>query len=615
MAHIPHALSLPEVSLMVAQYLEFDDFTACSFVCKSFYAFFAPYLWKNVHLGVSSAAFGKLGSYYQEPRPRLISPDKGSFGLIQQNQQSSRQVEILQFVQKIAPWMRSLSLDTTFFTYRMTVGDQCTNLRSLLISFDSFMSPSDEKYWNDCEALVRQNATCLRALTLMQNSLHFSDPLRPIWTPLHTCAQHANLTTLRIQRGVLHAQDLEAFWTICRQLEILELAAIDMTALLVPSNGSSTETTEGAHHENRPRVRTTSAVVRFPKLHELTLDAIILMDRSQMEFMLQCPMLRTLFWRVREHMDSLDEFCGYFEAQKWPYLDSLEIICLHTHVYRDDRLRLLRATKRPFKHLDLHIDTMDQESFDLLREGGHFGTLTKVNLSISPMVLYIQEFNNDTAVAASKMIREILESCPSLEHIAGTVVTGQDIIDSKPWACHRLKKFEVMISLYLPEQSTPTECTKDEKRRCHLVFERLSQLRQLKVLNTKVPTLARYLMQALVTLPLDLRMGLGRLSTLTDLESVGYEGGQRMRVVDVEWMLQHWTKLRTIIGGRPIKKVSKRLGNANVRCDLIMKALKARKVRIATSWWTDDMDVSEDMGEHGMDIVYDTDDDSEGESE
>ncbi|KAI8345570.1 hypothetical protein B0O80DRAFT_504251 [Mortierella sp. GBAus27b] len=613
MARIPHALRLPEVTFVVAQYLEFDDFTACSFVCKSFYASFAPYLWMNVHLGVSMA-YSKFGSFYQEPRPRQISPDEGSFGLIQQNRQSSRQVEILQFVQKIAPWIRSLSLDTAFFTYRMTVGDQCTNLRSLLISFDSFMSPSDEKYWNDCEALVRQNATCLRTLTLMQNSLRFNDPLRPIWTPLHTCAQHANLTTLRIQRGVLHAQDLEAFWTICRQLEILELAEIDMTALLVPSNGSSTEI-QGAHHESQSRVRTTSAVVRFPKLHELTLDGIKLMDRNQMEFMLQCPMLHTLFWRMREHMDSLDVFCGYFEAQKWPYLDSLEIICLRTHVDRDHRLRLLRATKRPFKHLDLHIETMDQESFDLLRGGGHFGTLTKLDLSIPPMVLYLQEFNNDTAAAASKRIREILESCPSLEHIVGTVITGQDIIDSKPWACHRLKKFEVMISLHLTEQSTRIECTKDEKGRCHLVFERLSQLRQLKVLNMKIPTMSRYRRETLGAPPLDLRMGLGRLSTLRDLEWLGYQGDQRMRIVDVEWMLQHWTKLRTIIGGRPSTKLSKTFGNANVRCYLIMKALKAHKVGIPEDWRTDDMDVLDDMMENGLEAVFDTDDDSEGESE
>ncbi|KAG0212890.1 hypothetical protein BGX31_001376 [Mortierella sp. GBA43] len=381
---------------------------------------------------------------------------------------------------------------------------------------------------------------------------------------------------------------------------------MDMMVLLVPSNESSTE---GVHHENRPSLSTTPAAVRFPKLRELTLDGIVLNAQDQMEFILQCPMLHALFWRLREHMVLLDAFCGYFEAQNWPYLDSLEIIGEHTHATSDHRLRLLQSTKCPFKRLELHISTMDQRSFDLLREGGHFGTLTKVDLS----VLFLGMFAIDTEVAASKRIREILESCPSLEHIAGTVISGQDIIDSKSWACRRLKKFEVLVSMDLTEQSTTwAEWTKDEKRRCNLVFERLSQLRQLKVLNMKSPTMARYRCETLGALPLDLRMGLGRLSTLTDLEWIGYEGDQRMRMVDVEWMLQHWRKLCKITGGRPSTKLSKTFGNTNVRCYLFRKTLLARKVEVPMEWWAFGKGVKDYMGKNRLKTVYDTDDDSEG---
>ncbi|KAG0198181.1 hypothetical protein BGX31_004642, partial [Mortierella sp. GBA43] len=48
-----------------------------------------------------------------------------------------------------------------------------------------------------------------------------------------------------------------------------------------------------------------------------------------------------------------------------------------------------------------------------------------------------------------------------------------------------------------------------------------------------------------------LGIGLEYLSTLTDLEVVSVLDHQRIRMVDIEWMLEHWPKLRKITGGRP----------------------------------------------------------------
>ncbi|KAI8345576.1 hypothetical protein B0O80DRAFT_491687 [Mortierella sp. GBAus27b] len=637
MAHIPHALGLPEVAFRVAQYLELGDFVTCSLVSKSFYDSFAPYLWENIHLGVFSLPEIRI-EHYQEPQARFIALKPALADNILQEQHPSQHRGIVQFLQKIAPWIRSLSMYPGYFGRQMMLSNQCTSIQSLLISTPSFKMPFEEEDWNACEAMVQGSKNCLRSLTLIGWSKLFGDPLLPIWSPLHTCAQHANLNTLRIRRSELCVGELESFWTICRQLEILELTEIDMTVLSSESSRRAMDTigtTLLGKTEMEPTLgiipplsatitststattttSTTIAAVRFPKLRELTLDRIELNPSYQIKFILQCPMLHTLVWRLREYRFSLGEFCDYFAAQAWPHLDSLGITGFSSVLSTQEYALLLQSTQRRFKRLDLkhRVKDQEQESFDLLRKGGHFETLTKVDLRVAARLRHHLPSFSGINVTGSKRIREVLESCPSLEYFAATAISGQDIIDSQPWVCHRLKTFEVLICMEITKQQIAwavTEYTEDDKRQCHQVFERLSQLGQLKVLNTSNSNLEGLYPRGLATLPLDLRMGLGHLSTLKDLEWIEYHGLQRMRMVDVEWMLQHWTRLRVIRGERPTMKLSKTFGHTNVRCYLIKKALKARKVDAPGDWRIYDEDVIEYMKNNGLDAVYDTDDDS-----
>jgi hypothetical protein len=287
----------------------------------------------------------------------------------------------------------------------------------------------------------------------------------------------------------------------------------------------------------------------------------------------------------------MDDFTNYLAAQTWPYLDSLEITGQYDYVSVQEYALLLQSTQRRFKRLDLKITSIPQESFDLLRKGGHFETLTKLDLGIPHMEEYLDALTvNGVDAAISKRIRAVLESCPSLEHFSGRSISGQDIIDSQPWVCHRLKTFEVLICMDITKQQTAwteTEYTEDDRRQCHQVFERLSQLRQLKVLNIY----NWYLSEIPVTLPLDLRMGLGHLSTLRDLEWLGYDETQNMRLVDVGWMLQHWTKLRKMTGGLPTMKCSQKFEKKNVQFYLAMKALATRRVEVPERWKAYEKDV------------------------
>ncbi|KAI8345558.1 hypothetical protein B0O80DRAFT_431540 [Mortierella sp. GBAus27b] len=136
-----------------------------------------------------------------------------------------------------------------------------------------------------------------------------------------------------------------------------------------------------------------------------------------------------------------------------------------------------------------------------------------------------------------------------------------DVIDSKPWVCHGLKTFEVLIKMDASaakdsELRSQVWNGVDRTNRCHQIFERLSQLKRLRVLSMNWGERLHWVDFEFVTtlrpLPLELGIGLECLSTLTDLEVVGINDHQRARMVDIEWMLEHWPKLRKITGGRPL---------------------------------------------------------------
>ncbi|KAI8352412.1 hypothetical protein B0O80DRAFT_454492 [Mortierella sp. GBAus27b] len=300
-------------------------------------------------------------------------------------------------------------------------------------------------------------------------------------------------------------------------------------------------------------------------------------------------MLQTLTWHTDYRQSCGEQFCDYLAAQTWPFLDWIDIRHESRYVTNEDHVLLLRSIRRPLRCLDVNIRFLEQPAFDIWRKSGHFETLTKVNLiPIKAVSLSLWE---PPFTSTSKWVQEILESCPLLEHIVAAMITAQDIIQGKPWVCRGLKKFEVMINLEPNDNNhiqggmgARIKYTEDYKRQCHQIFERLGQLHQLTVLNMTMVQpeldLIGRLSVRLISIPLELKMGLGHLSTLKNLESIGYYGAQDVRMVDVEWMLQHWRSLRWITGGPLSMKRSKTFRGELVRLFLIEKTLEARRVLV-----------------------------------
>jgi hypothetical protein len=176
-------------------------------------------------------------------------------------------------------------------------------------------------------------------------------------------------------------------------------------------------------------------------------------------------------------------------------------------------------------------------------------------------------------------VQEVLESCPSLEQIVARTITAKRIINGKPWVCLGLKVFQVRINMEFenkrPQRGrTRPKFTEDEEKACHQVFTHLSRLKRLKVHD-----MSHWGGTKCANLPLELRMGLGQLFTLRDMETVGFREPQDFRMVDVEWMLRHWLGLKKVFGGRLSRKCSKTFGDTFVRDCLLMCTLKSRGVQ------------------------------------
>ncbi|KAG0208351.1 hypothetical protein BGX31_002339, partial [Mortierella sp. GBA43] len=405
-------------------------------------------------------------------------------------------------------------------------------------------------------------------------------------------------------------RDLEALWEVCGQLEILELTNLEreegIQTLLrrIISNQVGHEltfegqvSTSAVAYNVTNETSSTAAIpsattVRLPKLRELTLDRVDMSSEHQLEqIILHCPLLQILFWRAELSEPSIRRFCDYFAASTWLHLDWIEIRSDDKRASDQEHASLLQSAPRPFRRLDVDVESLQQQTFNLYREHGHFTTLTKIDLTPSSFLTLPFPRGPEILALVSKQVQEVLESCPLLEHIVALMITAQDIIHGQPWVCHRLEKFQVMVNMQFSDSTYDQrgkrrqfKYSKDDKILCHQIFERLGQLRQLTELNM-VLLWKRWIRLSRTnpsSLPMRRRMGLGYLSTLKNLEVFGYHGSQEFRVGDVEWMLQHWKKLRKITGN-PLKvKWSMTLeGTPDERSNSVMEALKTRHVQLA----------------------------------
>ncbi|KAK3823473.1 MAG: hypothetical protein J3Q66DRAFT_331950 [Benniella sp.] len=596
-----HPLHLPEVIFRLVSYLDLKDALVCSLVSRAFYSSFAPYIWGSLHIGLYP--YRRTALLRQNPFARCISVKSWSTNGQEQVQPSEEEI-FLQVLQRAAPWIRSLSIHKHYSTRQLEFGKNCTMLESLTIESPPLNDKFDMTYWDNCSAFVRRNSVHLRSLTVKCEDYWSEEPDEPTWTPISDCLQHKNLRSLDLQGGTIKKKQWPSYWKVFENLESLKLESIHVVPPPFISNKSSGTT-------SRDKLPT----ARLPGLRTLILDHLVKTEPScQLDFICVCPMIQTLEWTIGQPMLSpvpVEQFARHFEKMVWPELHSITIKgnFLYDDMCPNNYISMLQATQRPFRVLDLGDEPLGLDVFHLLRQG-HFKTLTKVDLSSA-----VVEPDFNTSITADQWVQEVLTSCPFLECVVARALSAQDIADGQPWVCLGLKEFRAMINMEFKKSDRGPErpkFTEVQKGLCRAVYRQLGRLEQLRVLDMRRLEWDDHMMRY-APLPLELRLGLGELSRLKDIEVIGFHRYQDMRKADVEWMLQQWPYLSAIYGKYLSNKPSRTFGGEYVRNHLLMRMLESRGVEFERD------EVRTKKREllvvpKGC-VVYDTESGSEGEEE
>jgi len=599
-----HPLHLPEVLFRVVSYLDAKDALVCSLVSRAFYSSFAPYIWGNLHIGLYP--YQRTALLRQNPFARCISVIS-RFSNDQEQVQPSEEETLLQVLQRAAPWIRSLSIHKHYSTRQLEFGENCTMLESLSIGGPPLNDKFDTTYWDKCSALVRRNSAHLRSLTVICQDHWYGEPKQPTWTPISDCLQHKNLCSLRLQGGSIKEEQWPSYWQVFENLESLKLEFI----YVVPPPFISNKNRSSCCTTSRDKLPS----ARLPKLRTLILNQLVKTDPScQLDFICVCPMLHTLEWTIGQMTFApmpVERFARHFVEMAWPELDSITVkghFALYDNVNVKDYISMLQAAQRPFRVLDLGIERYGLDVFDVLRRG-HFKTLTKVDLSsavVDP---------DDQIAGVPQWVQEVLTSCPLLECVVARAISAQDIADGQPWVCLGLKEFRVMINMEFKKSDRGPErprFTETQQGLCRAVYRQLGRLEKLRVLDMRRLGWDAHMMRY-APLPLELRLGLGELSGLKDIEVVGFHRYQDMRKADVEWMLQQWPYLSAIYGKYLSNKPSRTFEGEYVRNHLFMRMLESRGVEFQR-----DEDRTKERAllvvPKGC-VVYDTESGSEGEGE
>ncbi|KAG0373891.1 hypothetical protein BGX24_011106 [Mortierella sp. AD032] len=472
------ALDLPEILYRIGLFLDADQVLACSLVCRTFYNAFSPLVWKDLHFSLTKDQLKLIRE--KTPLARKIS-----FRHLFEGELKRDTLELVSILQDRSPWLRSLTIHQHESVQQFSsFGPRCTRVQTMSIEGIPYKGDyGDQTYWKSCKALLRQNRPDLQSLSLQNWRVEWGEHVRgePVWNPILACTQHLNLTSLSLVRCKIRGKHLMAFWTISERLEALELDDVDMDLTWIPSSllkdkdkGKAAVPVTNSSHNNNTSSSSNSTISntapisnralrslpppdlppRFPKLQTLTIRSLPRHHPfSQFHWLvLPCPSLRTLYWNFDYHrhfftqpfMDAFNDTLTSPTA--WPYLDSITIKGHSNWISDENYLQIVTTARQPLKRLDLLHNNLQPKSFEVL-QARHFGTIQTINLT------------RILSDRSSKWVIIVLESCPSLERILANVVRGQDIINSRPWACQGLQEWFIAIDMdfdYLYPDVTPT---------------------------------------------------------------------------------------------------------------------------------------------------------------
>ncbi|KAF9372804.1 hypothetical protein BGX21_004663 [Mortierella sp. AD011] len=190
-----------------------------------------------------------------------------------------------------------------------------------------------------------------------------------------------------------------------------------------------------------------------------------------------------------------------------------------------------------------------------MHERSHFMTLREIDLDMGRNVM-------------SEMVNEFLVSCPALEVLSAEALYVADMAQdgSQPWACLNLRMLRVNIELFDPYQEHIENADNDlegegsendkEAResmealqlagRQRLIIAQLAKLKKLKVLYANRNRMGFWRSGPKECVEFTLEKGLDQLAGLTQLEQIYLGRWDQPRLIEAEWMLNHWRQLKVV---------------------------------------------------------------------
>jgi hypothetical protein len=321
-----------------------------------------------------------------------------------------------------------------------------------------------------------------------------------------TLSTHPHLKSLALENVQIVAGDAPVFWQICMQLETLEMDNVTFGG--GAGSGGSQEGGIVPKDKVFDRIRTFSLRRGYEQF-----------ERQPTELIHCLPGVESMTLAS----DLPTQWMEYPIQNHWPHIKSLVL----TGVQEPTLAAILESVGHGLASLTFYHCELATRANSKRALQAHFKTL--VELRIHPCT-----------PVSSDTVLDVLCSCPVLEVLHVRYLSAEVITERGPWACQH----------YLRELTAGIQVGQNEEALQPLVFERLSTLTRLEMLEilTPMPNSRRSM------LAFRLECGLGQLAHWQHLSVLQFSmewyniNTPQVGMYEVAWMAKHWKKLRSVSG-------------------------------------------------------------------
>ncbi|KAF9142225.1 hypothetical protein BG015_000997 [Linnemannia schmuckeri] len=348
--------------------------------------------------------------------------------------------------------------------------------------------------------MIQEHSSSLQELEL--DAFEF-EPSPLMWQAIGRCSRLQNLKLHNIK---VSPENLQPFLLACARVSVLHLLEPTLPDATLP-------------YTSGPELKG----VQDLRVHEIRNAE----PERQLLFIKLFPNMTSLYWRRSGFTIKfpIRQMTSDLVAGAWPHLHSLE---LFGDMMEDEdlaglvrfmpRLERWRTTKTGFGPVALAA--MER----------HFSTVREIDLRACESL-------------TSPMIQHLLYSIPTLEYFSADRLCADDILQDPAWPCSlQLRTLKLFIDMGVSKDVNSDEF----KAQQVAVFDRLSMLRGLTVLQVSRNVAGPLRPPAMRALRLQLSAGMSRLDKLCQLEELWFIPGQVMEEKDVEWILKSFPRLRAM---------------------------------------------------------------------